>query len=792
MILEVRMKNWRSHADTFLRLQEGTNVLVGPIGSGKSSVLDAIEFALFGSIPAVESRKLKLEDLVRRGEERAEVGVRFLSPDGREYFVKRLIVRGKGTGWAEMKSGDGSVVIDGARNVTEKICDILKITRDLYERAIYSQQNRLDYVLELPASERKKRIDELLGLFKFEDVRKIFGSLAHRLERVADDLSTKLDAMKNDESILRLEEMRGEADKEEVLIQSRSTEMAVVERDLESVKRECSRLRETERGILEVKTELGRLEGFLEQRRKQMESIRGSLGERAGLLEETVRSEEARVREELNRLAEMERRTEEKRREIIQRRSNLLAERDTKLRDISRLEREVARKREREAMLNQLRGENLDLAAAELDEEARRIAEETGRLTAAIRETEEAIAELDRAGSTCPVCESPLSQERKAELAEKKRREAGEARRMLEQVRRRGLEISERLRVVRQKIEEMRAIEREVEDLRQKEAELEAARARVEEIERMLPEVERELAEVEAEIWRLRERIEEARGREREIARVIEDMRRLREIEAEVRMKEAQVETLGRKLAELEASFDGERLKEAERRQDELQARLRRLEAEVSSARERVRQLRRKIEEAEERKRQIERWDREVGLRREVAAALRALQQVLVRVQVDLRQEFLHEVNEIMNNLWADLYPYGDYTGVRLNATEDDYVLQLRERGGSWINVEGFASGGERTVACLALRVALAILLAPKLRWIVFDEPTHNLDERSVQELARVMRERLPAIVRQVILITHDPNLEAAVSGSLYRFTRDKGTDGPTVCEQVSVEPYAA
>lgn len=82
------------------------------------------------------------------------------------------------------------------------------------------------------------------------------------------------------------------------------------------------------------------------------------------------------------------------------------------------------------------------------------------------------------------------------------------------------------------------------------------------------------------------------------------------------------------------------------------------------------------------------------------------------------------------------------------------------------------------------------MVLAPNLRWIVFDEPTHNLDVRGVEELARVLRERLPQIVRQVLLITHDEKLEEAVSGFLYRFYREKGENQPTQCELVTGDLY--
>jgi DNA repair exonuclease SbcCD ATPase subunit len=155
---------------------------------------------------------------------------------------------------------------------------------------------------------------------------------------------------------------------------------------------------------------------------------------------------------------------------------------------------------------------------------------------------------------------------------------------------------------------------------------------------------------------------------------------------------------------------------------------------------------------------------------------------------------FIDGVNEVMSDLWESIYPYGDFVGVQL-AVEGgerggDYVLRLRDRAGEWVPVEGIASGGERTDACLALRIAFSIVLAPNLRWIVFDEPTHNLDVEGIQELAKILRDRLPDVVRQILLITHEERLESAVSGYLYRFSRDKDSDEPTKVEQVTVPEF--
>ncbi|MEM5855644.1 MAG: AAA family ATPase, partial [Candidatus Aenigmatarchaeota archaeon] len=66
MITKVELKNWRSHLDSRLEFSPGTNILLGSIGSGKTSVLDAICFALFGTFPTLQTKKIKLDDVIMR------------------------------------------------------------------------------------------------------------------------------------------------------------------------------------------------------------------------------------------------------------------------------------------------------------------------------------------------------------------------------------------------------------------------------------------------------------------------------------------------------------------------------------------------------------------------------------------------------------------------------------------------------------------------------------------------------------------------------------------------------
>jgi DNA repair exonuclease SbcCD ATPase subunit len=79
------------------------------------------------------------------------------------------------------------------------------------------------------------------------------------------------------------------------------------------------------------------------------------------------------------------------------------------------------------------------------------------------------------------------------------------------------------------------------------------------------------------------------------------------------------------------------------------------------------------------------------------------------------------------------------------------------------------------------------MVLTPNLSWLILDEPTHNLDARAVQLLSAALHERLPQVVEQVFIITHDEKLKDGASGKVFFFEREKDSGGRTVVEEISV-----
>src|SRR5512137_455206 len=77
MILKkLKIKNIRSYKEAEINFPEGSTLLMGDIGSGKTSVLLAIEFALFGLQPGQKGNSL-----MRNNENEASVTLEFQIDD---------------------------------------------------------------------------------------------------------------------------------------------------------------------------------------------------------------------------------------------------------------------------------------------------------------------------------------------------------------------------------------------------------------------------------------------------------------------------------------------------------------------------------------------------------------------------------------------------------------------------------------------------------------------------------------------------------------------------------------
>ncbi len=753
MINKVRLENWKSHRETELEFSEGVNALIGTMGSGKSSVLEAVVFGLFGTTPSLNSRDIQLNDLIRRNPSEAEeasVEIEF-SIDGEDYSVKRELKRDKGTERSELRKNREVVEAPSTREVTEQVERILSLDFKSFARAIYSEQNNLDLFLKMRPGNRKERVDELLKIDRFENARKtvvkVENSLKKELERKQEELGELEEEFDSEE----LEELEED-------IEKRREDLEDTDEDIEELNKEIEERQELKEELEEKK----KFYRKLEKRITKLETRKESLEEEFGKVEERLEKYE-KPEEKLEEHLEEKKELEEKEKEI----SGL--EKDLKYlkKEKKKLEEDIEKLEEKAENFKEI-GE-IEEEIERLEKIVEKIKQKGNAKHTERTNLEESLEELQNSDGECPTCGKELSEEHRGEVVGEREEEIKK--------------LKEQENRLRKKFEEKNERKEKLESRRDELLEYRSAEEKLELKQEKLEEKVEEIKETEERLREMRQDFSEDR-----INKLEEDIADLKKVEKRDELEE-RLENVEEKLEEVEAEleeleFDEDELeelkKETSRLKEERSVKTKELESEKELIQEKEKRLE-QMQKQDERKKNleddIERLDHALDFSHEYREGL-------VKTQVSLREMFVKRLNTKMEDIWNQLYPYDDYYSIRLNA-EKDYLLELLDSENQWVSAEAEVSGGERHLAALVMRLSLTFTLSPELEVLMLDEPTHNMDSSAVEELAETLRENSNDLIKQLLIVTHDSSLESAATGDLYRFEKKNTEEGLTETEKV-------
>lgn len=797
MILErLRLQNFRSYRDAEVCFDRGLFLVLGENGSGKTSILEAISFALFKEFNG------SISDLVHAGMESMSVTLEF-SAGGHRYRVERTRRKNASGARLQMLDGDGATLLaQGDAEVTREIERCLGIDGQMFLNAIYVRQGEIDQlVTETPAA-RKKIVGKLLGIESlqkaWENMGRLIDEFRHREELLAREAAGK------EEVERRLGEQAGALEEKEERLHELRQLLLRHRAEADQRRDALAEFERREREHRECSVRKSSAQERLGEQRRRLEALRREL---AGIsaAEKSIRT----LAGEVERIAPLERLAE------------ALSEREKLAGVLKALEREIgglkeASLRTQQALKREL-GRCRELLGGEIEgpEEVRAaLARAISRLDAAIEERErlrqharEAIGQkngrigelkgdLERlwsAGAGCPLCGAPLSPDRCQEL---QRAYAGEIS---------GLET------------ELREREKEVERL---ESELRMARGERDSLQKSVnPEVlERLVNEGNLQYERLLERLEEQkeresdfmtldsrageiatsldmpdgtgleevrrmlkrlRGSEREYQRLMGLCGRRPELEEEIGILEEGMGALEGELAGLEVrlreiSYDPEAHGQAKREWERLAAEQQQREREEAGLEREIVLIRERISELEKELDRLSRKAEELERVRAFVLGLHKIRGIFDKdgVQRRLRMIARPLVERHLRTFFAEFN--FDYSDVQI---DDDYGITLFGPAGE--TRVPMMSGGERIAVAIAIRLALARALAGgAVPLLLLDEPTVHLDAHRRRDLVQVFR-RLESIP-QMLIVTHDEEIqEAADTAILVRKSRGISTVEP-------------
>ncbi|HEX9847183.1 MAG TPA: SMC family ATPase [Acidimicrobiia bacterium] len=230
--------------------------LSGPTGSGKSSLIDAMVFALFGRVPRLGGNAVA--PAITAGADRARVRFEFEVGDN-AYTAVRMAERTSSGGAtvkeARLEEGD-HVVAGGADDVTRAVEDVLKLRYDDFTRTVVLPQGDFARFLTATRAERQGLLRTLLGLDVYTRVRELAKTRAAVATERAESAGRAREALE-----LPDEDTMGATTQRMALLEGLSEtvtamekRLTILERDAEKASARVDRLRDAQGRLSTVET----------------------------------------------------------------------------------------------------------------------------------------------------------------------------------------------------------------------------------------------------------------------------------------------------------------------------------------------------------------------------------------------------------------------------------------------------------------------------------------------------------------------------------------------------------
>jgi exonuclease SbcC len=424
-----------------------TACISGDNGSGKSSIIDAITWALWG-----KTRARSDDELIHQGENEIEVEFDF-SIGGQLYRIIRKHTKAK----SKRTSGQGSLdlfidhegmftpISGNTKTQTEQKVthDILRMDYDTFINSAYLRQSHADEFTRQTPSRRKEVLANILNLSIYDDFERCSKEKTREAENEKLRISTSIETMETElaqkpswqsefgQAQAILDDLEKTVDSRETAIK----QLGVKIQEMEAVQSRCSQLAQS---ISQYEKDLLREQKRLEQAQKRTEEYQKLIKQQKTIEEGYKRFNQTKsILEILNQKARQYTRLKDKQSQlekVVDRaQAKLNADHRVMELQINQFETRAGKLLELNRELNSLQPKHKELAQLEsfINAQRQRVLDirtmlsrdtaEISRLQHEIGDTDNKLKMLSRSNqnASCPLCESELG-EQKLELVRQK------------------------------------------------------------------------------------------------------------------------------------------------------------------------------------------------------------------------------------------------------------------------------------------------------------------------------------------------------------------------------------
>lgn len=788
----LQMENIRSYEKEKIDFPSGTSLFEGDVGSGKSTILMAMEFALFGL------GNQRGDALLRKGSKKGSVFLSF-NVEEKEYQIKRTLVRGNSDSVRQDKallSADGRKVQLSPSEIKERILDILNFKEPpnpraqsvIYRYAVYTPQEEMKFIL---AQKPDTRLETLRKAFGIED----YKTAADNAKLISNGIKDKINYLSGQVSDLEqkkaslIELNRKLTDNNRVLALS-TEKRAELESALSKYREKLVNLKEIEFRLRQVENEIPHLE-------KQIKDRDDLITRYQDEIQETEIENQEKFRLEMDELEKIEKPTsispEELKekikliKEAVQNRKELFttlkllkenkAVIKEKLEDWKDKTRDDFIKENQE--LTQKLRESRDLLSQH-QKEVNLILKKIYKLEGQLDDINNKLENLDELGEICPICGSPLDDAHKKDLKEERERESRKLNseiKVLNEVKKKGEEQIEDDNTL---IEQIRNELSNYKSIIDKFDELDGVNSRINRVEGNISNIDDMLSlniQEDNDFGNFDQYIQHLEDLQEKLNKYFEAQKSLESIRYQynkniekIERKKSEIETLTDKIKQLDVNLT--KSKEIIKQLPEIDRKLVEVQSLHDSTDEEYRGVNDKVVETQTLVKRltedVHQLDKEIKEKETLHNRLEVLKNyhswltdylipTLSVIEKHVMQNIHLDFDENFKNWFNLLIDDPSKTG-----KIDEEFTPIIEQDGFQQEIN-YLSGGEKTSVALAYRLALnnivqKVSTGMKSNLLIMDEPTDGFSKEQLFKIRDILNElNYP----QIIIVSHERELES-------------------------------
>ncbi len=785
LLKQIKLENIRSYTNESINFSAGASLLSGDIGSGKSTILQAIEFALFGA----SRPDLPAESLLRKGSTHGSVDLSF-SLNGKEISIRREIKKDKDS----VKQLPGHLIINSIRKeltpveLKAEIITLLGYPKELagksrnyiYRYSVYTPQEEMKFILQDDAENRLDVLRKVFNIDKYKAIRENLQVFLRKARSEMDVLQTRIEPLPQLKE--QLQKFATEKEQLELAVKEIVPLVSALREEIKQQKEELEILERGQKELQELKHSLKGNLLLLNEKKEQsviiarrQELLKNEISafavpENKNLEELKLELKETELQKNSfllkknsleNRLGQVQAKIKELQQEMAQ-----IGEKTAKIGEKEQLKEKLAREiAEKENLLGKRKELN------ELLETTSEVIVKNKTLLLQSKEMQEKIISLEK----CPACLQNVPESHKEHIIGLEKQKSEKAEQLLQELNRNKAEISLQRDKAEKEIIELVCKENSLLRLELEISHLLENRGQLELKKETLKHLTGENSRLAEEIKKLNEedQTKELNGRTQQIQEAISLLqkkaileRNHQELNQQLELNQKISRALLEKISEIESKLSG---------REDLTLQMEQKKGYISE----------RLEKEKNQAVQLAKLETSVmGLKKQEETAFNSFNKLniekekLIRFKETynwLEGHFLKLTQAIEKQVMINIHSrfsqmFREWFSVliddeNISSRIDDSFTPIIEQNGYEINFSSL-SGGEKTSASLAYRLALNRVINDVISEIntksllILDEPTDGFSSEQLDKVREVL-DKLN--LQQTIIVSHEAKIESFV-----------------------------